>query len=658
MKQPGVALCVLVAVAISPAVAAAGGDQAATLPAASYAGASPTRPVVHFMPSHLPGTDTVDVLAPDHPPIDQIPPMPMPTGMPSDAGFEPDASDSVHDAVTGESTPLPATRELGEARSGGGYEGPFTDPDRPLETDYVDRSFSSLTQINDQGSDPWRVNAKLVMEFQTTGGTTLWYVCSGSMQDAEVVLTASHCVYARNPDGNNIYDWAQEIWVYPGWDGFGATHTVGTYETYGYGRGSYYQANNGWINSGDNTYDVGLVRIERAVGALTGSWGWAYGYSCSTVMGRTMNNTSYPSESCGQPGLHNGRDMYYMYGTVDDCNTTNRFHITTSGGCFNAVWGGMSGSAMYYIDNGNRYAEAVTSTSNRTTDAYYARLWQGFVDDMNNTFIPGARTSTFDLQALYALASPTTIAAGHQFSSASFFTTNSTNGSIGSTSFPLTARLSTNEILSSGDTLLQSTSFTVSYAAMQSRTITFSTPPTIPLNTPTGNYWFGVVLDPSVDGVSSNNNTHYWDAQPVHVNGVADLVADWLTAPSGTFSTGDPIAISYNIDNVGGDPSNSITVKIRASVNTIISTADPLVASYTISGLAGGGTTTRNVSPATPGGLSGSYYIGMIISASDDVSTANNTTYDTVPITIVDSSMIFSDGFESGNTSAWSGTVP
>lgn len=658
MRSTMCAVCVVIVAMFAPFASSAADDQPATSPSASYGGQVPTRPVVHFMPAYAPGTDTLDAPYPDHPPIDEIPAMPMPSVESLETGGPPpDPSNTVYDAATGETFQLPVGQETGEASFGGGYQGPFADPDRPLESEYGGDSFGALSQITTQGSDPWRVNAKLVMEFETTTGTTLWYVCSGSMQDAEVVLTASHCVYARNPDGNNIYDWAQEIWVYPGWDGVGSTHTSGTYETYGYGRGNYYQASTAWINSGDFTYDVGLVRINRAVGALTGSWGWAQGFSCATVMARTMNNTSYPAEGCGQPGLHNGRDMYYMFGTVDDCNTTNRFHIITSGGCFNAVWGGMSGSAMYYIDNGSRYAEAVTSTSNRATDAYYARLWSGFVDDMNNSFIPGARTATFDLQALNAIASPTTITAGQAFSSASFFTTNSTNGSTGSTNFPLTARLSTNEILSSGDTLLQTTSFTTTYSAMQSRTITFGSPPTIPLNTPSGNYWFGVVLDPSIDTVSSNNNTLYWDAQPVTVNGVADLVADWLTAPSGTFHSGDPLAISYNIDNAGGDPSNTITVQVRASTNTTISGSDPLVASYSISGLSGGGTTTRNVTPSVPAGLSGSYYIGMIISASDDVNSSNNTTYDATPITIVDSS-IFSDGFESGNVSHWSSHVP
>lgn len=639
-------------------------DESTNQPVApTYTGVTETEVPARFVPTFAPGVDPVNparLAVPDHPPIDQIPHMPTPEFDPAKLNRSADRSSSIHDAINDETIRLPVSKSSSEGgpRFGGGYAGPFADSD-PLNEDGVAiKSFGGMSQASGLDSYPSSVNAKLVMEYETTGGATVWYVCSGSMQDPEVVLTASHCVYARDPDGNQIFDWAQEIWVYPGWDGSGSTGTTGTREHFGYARGNYFQASNAWINDGEFTYDVGLIRVDRAVGALTGTYGWAHSFSCATVMGRTMYNFSYPSEGCGTPGLHNGSDMYFWSGTVDDCNTTNRFHITTTGGCFDAVWGGMSGSAMYYVDGSSRYAEAVASTSNRSTDAYYARLWDTFVTDMNDTFIPGARTSTFDLQALNAVASPTTITAGQAFTSASFFATNSTNGSVGSTTFPLSARLSTNEILSTSDTLLQSTSWTRAYGAMENGTVTFSVTPTIPLNTPSGNYWFGVVLDSSVDGTSGNNDTSYWDAQPITVNGVAEIEADWISAPSGTFDQGDPLALTFNVDNNGGDPSNTVTVEIRASTNDIISSLDTLIGTYNVGSLSGDSSTSYNESPTLPAGLTGTQYIGMIVSASGDVDGGNNTAYDATPITVTDPAAIFSDGFESGNMTSWSSSTP
>ena len=83
--------------------------------------------------------------------------------------------------------------------------------------------------------------------------------------------------------------------------------------------------------------------------------------SCGTIQSRTYNNFSYPAENCPLPGLHNGRDMYYWSGSIDDC-PGNQLHLDTGGGnCYDTVWGGMSGSGMYYISDGNRYVHAVCS---------------------------------------------------------------------------------------------------------------------------------------------------------------------------------------------------------------------------------------------------------------------------------------------------------
>jgi len=126
----------------------------------------------------------------------------------------------------------------------------------------------------------------------------------------------------------------------------------------------------------------------------------------------TYNVGAYPAEDCGSPGLHNGMDMYYWFGTIDSC-PGNQLRINTTAGCFTALWGGESGSNLYRIEGSSRFTRGIASTSNRTTIGQYVETDQAWVDFLNGTFIPTwARGATFDLQALDINAAPTTIRAG------------------------------------------------------------------------------------------------------------------------------------------------------------------------------------------------------------------------------------------------------
>jgi len=633
----------------SPGVAGETGEP--SNPEMSYGGeaiAEIDKPVIPIFTGHA--DDAWMGRVPDHPPIDQIPHMPMPPMKEGEgAGNQPLS----HSAVSRETVNglMPPASGLA-SDFGGGWPGPFVD-----ENDFAEESpktYGSMSNVTGSaGSSYARKNAKLVMKYTTDTGGTAWYVCSGSMQDAEVVLTAGHCVFSREA---NIMDWADEIWVYPGWDGVGSTSTATTIENYGYGVGTNFSAWTSWTQNGETNFDVGLIRIERAVGMITGDWGWAWGQSCASIQGRTTYNLSYPAENCPDTGYHNGRRLFQWGGSVDDCDVNNKLHLVTTGGCFDALWGGSSGSAMYYVDT-NRYALAVASTSNRFDSAYYARLWEGMVDYMNDTIIPAARGTSLDLQMMDFKVSESSITAGDSVTNTSFFMANPTNATALVTNWQFNVYLSTNELISQFDMLLQDTFVQRAFAAMQAYTVSFSVQPTVPLNTPSGTYWMGVRLDAGSDVEDGNNDSSYWDAHPITVNGVADVSADYLSAPSGTFETGESLALSYNIDNLGGDPSNSITVDIRASTNEIISTGDRQLGFYVLPGLTGSGTTTRYPTVTIPAMPTDTYYIGMIIDSSDDVNSSNNTTHDAVAITVINT-LIFSDGFESGTMGSWDSTVP
>lgn len=576
--------------------------------------------------------------------------MPYPPSAPPERLPWPEAETGVtYDAVTGETTLLrydPSTPSPSMSR--GGYLGVspgFCEEDSS-------KSFGDMTHISTTEDPPWRMNVRLLIRFPDNGGgDDHWSVCSGTMQDSEVVQTAGHCVYSHDVD---ITDWADEIWVFPGWDGVGDPWNRPT-QPYGYAHATYFASFTGWTSSGDHDYDRGFIRLTRGVGMLTGWFGWHWGDSCAWHQAKTYHNASYPAESCPDPGLHTGEDMYYWYGMIDAC-PDNQFQLNTGGGhCFDTVWGGMSGSGMYYIDGDSRNVHAVCSTSNRFDRGYYCRMTESWVNYLNDTIIPGARGASFDLQGLDVNMAPTTIQAGDQFTLSNALSVNPTNGTADSTWF-FDVRLSTNDNISSADTLLSTQSYSWSYGAMSSVRVNMVLP-TIPLNTPSGTYWVGVEWDPSTDGDPTNNDTDRWDAQQITVVGVADLRADYISAPSGVYASGETFPVSYQATNIGGEPSNTVTVEVRASVNTTITTYDTLLATFTYPGAPAGSTIYDLRYVSFPPSLdNGYYYIGMIVSSSDDVDGSNNTDYEINPLMKFDG--VFYDGFESSDTSRWDYVVP
>jgi len=485
-------------------------------------------------------------LGPQHQPIDQIPFMPMPEPQTDDDG-EPHVFGPLlmHDAETGETIELPVPADV--LPTGGGYGG-YSGADGGQYGDEMELSnaplgFGDMAKIWNPEDVPWRRNCKVVMRFWATApiATDIFACCSGSMVDAETVLTAGHCVYSHEPDGWVINDYAEEIWVYPGWDGVGGqfNEPPTTVNHYGYGRGTYFYAASGWVNSGDLDEDCALIRVTRAVGMLTGWFGTDYGEDCSWYTSHGLHNASFPSECCNEPSctLHTGSDMYYWNGLVDSC-PWNQLQIDTTGGCFNAGWGGMSGSGMYYWDGGDgRWVHAVCSTSDRSTWTRYCQLWGSFVTYMNNTFIPGSRGSTFDLQPLDVNAEPASIPAGGATTLLNHDAVNATNNNpSGSTGYNFKVYLSTNEFISTGDTLLSSQSFNWDFAAMQSLGVNMAAV-TIPAETPPGDYWIGVLYDSSTDYNSGNNNTEGWDSAPITVTCPSQSAPTGVAATDGTYTS-------------------------------------------------------------------------------------------------------------------------
>ncbi|MEO1717273.1 MAG: hypothetical protein AAFR76_09200 [Planctomycetota bacterium] len=582
-----------------------------------------------------PEIDDADQLR-THPPFDQIEPMRMPhqaedivlnvgPGMPL-----------VHDGADGKIVAFPLYPTLTtETTTGPGHRSMIGQADEGGDIGPWAEGFGTMNTVSNVGGDPWRRNVKVVMRFVDQTGADRFFSCSGTMADPETVLLAGHCIYARTAEGPDIFDWAEEFWVYPGWDGNGTTFSNSAIiETHGFGYGTQAGAFTGWTQNGNFDWDLGVLRVNRAVGQLTGWYGWASDGGCGDVQSYTHYNPGYPGEDCDNGGpLHNGRDMYTWSGSIDSC-PGNQLQINTAAGCFTAMWGGQSGSGVYHFRDGDRHVWGAASNSNRSTSGRYAQMWNNFRDFMID-FENETRGTALDLQAMRARYVESTVTAGQSLTGDSYVIANPTNNNPINRTYSVRHYLSDNTTISTFDTLLRSETFTWDFPAVGTVTVNIGgTSYPIPLNTPSGTYYAGVYLDYS-DSTTGNNDSSLWDAHRVVVNGVADIRPTAVQASASTAITGGPVNMNITYQNFGGDPSNAVTADFRLSTNDFISTIDTELGTSSYSGLSGNGSSTRQRTVTIPAGTApGTYYLGVIVTSSDDVNTGNNQMAISFPITV------------------------
>jgi V8-like Glu-specific endopeptidase len=360
----------------------------------------------------------------------------------------------------------------------------------------IPKGFGSLAKITNPAPYPWSANVKL---FFTQGGS--YYVGSGVLIDPLHVLTAGHCVHS-GPGGA----WSSDMIVVPAYQNLSAP--------YGTARSVNLTTWVGWSDYADFDYDMGLIELDRPIGALTGWHG--YGYSTDsafyTTASRTWYNPGYPAES-----PFDGEYMYWWYGYFDSCTAyQGRFESYS--------YGGQSGSGAYYVAGGDRYVHLVLSNGGGTWTRD-VRITSTRFTSIQTNWIGGNTPSTYDLIPLDVRIAPANLQAGTQLTSMSYVVHNYSSASWSGT-VSVKVYLSTNDIISTSDTLLQTHQFTYAFAPKSSLRVDLSSLPTIPTATAGGNYYVGVILGVS-DNSTLNNDTSGQDAAPLSVT-----PAHLVSAPS------------------------------------------------------------------------------------------------------------------------------
>ncbi|HKV08489.1 MAG TPA: trypsin-like serine protease [Thermoanaerobaculia bacterium] len=381
------------------------------------------------------------------------------------------------------------------------------------------KNFSGLSLVGSPSSYPWSAAVKLFMKFRDTGGTLRGYQCSGTLIDPRHVVTAGHCVYAHEDTDNgwSFYDWAEEIIVVPAYDNgsrpYGDAYAVELHSW------------TGWTDDEDFDDDYGLIDLERPVGALAGWLGYGWSSNCGFYTGNTFRHMGYPAE-----WPYSGQLMYTNSGSYDGCETFLGVWYGNEVSFNSLSYGGQSGSGSHQPSGScpNCYVYAMLSNGNSST------TWDSLLNEPKSTYTSSAiaddTPASRDLIPLNVRISPGSIRAGSQLSSMDYLVHNNSSVSWSGT-VNVNVYLSSNDIISTADTFLQSHSFTWSFTPKSSVRITVSTPPTIPAASAAGSYWIGIILD-ATDSNVSNNYSDGQDAAPVTISASSGSVVTTNPATS------------------------------------------------------------------------------------------------------------------------------
>lgn len=206
-------------------------------------------------------------------------------------------------------------------------------------------------RINPTTCFPWRAICSLVMRTKT--GKT--YIGTGWMVGPGTVMTAGHCVYFHEEGG-----WPEYIDVIPGKNG--------SLQTYGVIRSKSFRSVKGWTRNKNRNNDYGAIILDTKIGNTVGYFGYAT-RSDSFIKGRNLNLSGYPGDKGGTTQWYHSKEAK----SVNDRVIT--YDIDTMGG--------QSGSPVWFVENGNRYAIGI-HTHGPTGGNSATRIVKAVFDNIKN----------------------------------------------------------------------------------------------------------------------------------------------------------------------------------------------------------------------------------------------------------------------------------
>jgi len=426
-----------------------------------------------------------------------------------------------HDMRTGSDTfreisTVDFMKELQSNSTPGGLgEIPASNKTKP-QADIGILNFTDLERINDPETYPWHINVKLYVRW-VINGVTNGYISSGVLINPFHVLTCGHSVWNTERGG-----WADEVIVVPGYEDGN--------RPFGDASASWLHSWTEWKDHKNHDYDMAVIELDRPFIPL-GWYGYGYHNNDSFYTNTTFHNPGYPGES-----PYDGEYMYDWNGSYDSTEThqlaINKYSYQ-----------GQSGSGSHYVNGNSRSVHSVLSGMEADI-TYFTRITQSKFNSIQS-WISFDLPSSVDLIPGFVETTPESIRAGEQLASMTYRIINYSSTNYDGT-VDVDVYLSNDDNISFiDDRLISSHSVSLNLNPKGRSTVTVTTPPTIPADVTSGDYWLGIILD--TDNHTFNDDTDGQDASPISVTGPEDHYE-----PNNTLATAYDIGEKTWLNTING----------------------------------------------------------------------------------------------------------
>ncbi len=340
--------------------------------------------------------------------------------------------------------------------------------------------FTELSKVDNPQDYPWRANCKL---FFRKGNN--YYTGTGVLIDPLHVITAGHCVHGGAGEG-----WASDMIVIPAYQDEASP--------YGDAYGVSLHAWTAWKNLSSSDDDIGLIKLDRPIGAVTGWHGYSYNNNLIFYLSNNFQSAGYPA---AEP--YHGELMYYWQGRFDygDFDASSGRWLGNEVAFSPSAYGGQSGSGVYLSEGTNNVIYAIVS--NIFGGYTYCPRITGNKFGEITRFIDANTPSNFDLMPLNVTVTPQNIPAGEQLTSVSYTIHNYSSVPFSGT-INADIYLSYDDNISTSDIFIGTETFSQSIGSKESKVIDVQVPLSIPPGMAKGQYRIGVILN--IDDFNIVNN--------------------------------------------------------------------------------------------------------------------------------------------------------